>query len=187
MAHRKVRDARRDHAHQHAHRIVAGHDLVCVEGLAVAGMARTTLARSVQDQAMSQFLRLLKEKAARRGRAVVVVDRLFPSTRRCAGCDRLTGPEGRESLGVREWACGSCGARHDRDLNAARNLLQEVTRLTKDMVAAGRADTLNASRERGQPHTGAGGESSAGAPFAARGAALVEAGRAAGEPYAQAA
>ena len=125
VQHRKVRDARLDHAHKHAARVVANHDLIAVEDLAVAGMTRTKLARSVHDQAMGQYLRLIREKAARQGKTVATVDRFFPSTRRCSCCHELTGPSGRMEMNVRTWTCSDCGTRHDRDQNAARNLLQE--------------------------------------------------------------
>ena len=152
VAHRKVRDARLDHAHQTAARIIAAHDTICVEDLNVAGIARGRTAKSASDQALGQFLRVLTEKAERQGRTIVRVDRFFPSTQLCSHCGEQTGPRGRQDLRVRHWTCSSCGASHARDVNAARNLLTEGFRtLHKEHpnpVAAGRAETLNASGSR---------------------------------------
>lgn len=148
VRHRKVRDARLDHAHKLADRIVDAHDVVCVEDLAVGAMARTTMARSVADQGLGQFLRLVDEKAARRGKTVVRVGRWFPSTQLCSACGARTGPAGREHLHVRRWTCAACGVSHDRDVNAARNLLAEGLRLLAEgglpVVADGRSETENA-------------------------------------------
>jgi putative transposase len=81
-------------------------------------------------------VRLLEEKAARYGRQVVKVGRWFPSSRLCSGCGHNSGPK---PLDVRTWTCAGCNTTHDRDLNAARNILAEGRR-----VAAGLADTENA-------------------------------------------
>ena len=129
VLHRKVREARLDHAHQRAAEVVATHDIIAIETLSVAGMARTNLAKSVHDQAMAQFLRLIVEKAARQGRTVVPVGRFFPSTQTCSTCGAITGPKGQAGLGVRHWTCTNCGVTHDRDINAARNILAEGLRL----------------------------------------------------------
>jgi putative transposase len=100
-----------------------------VEDLCVAGLARTRLARSVHDAGWSMFVGMLDYKAQLYGRTFAKVDRWYPSTRTCSVCCRLGD---KLSLAVRTWTC-SCGATHDRDINAARNIL-----------AAGRAERLNA-------------------------------------------
>jgi putative transposase len=149
VAHRKVREARLDHAHQRAVEIVRSQDVICVEDLSVKSMARTRLAKSVHDQAMAQFLRILCEKAGREGRLFVKVGRTYASTQICSACRAVTGPKGRAQLGVRCWTCSSCGASHDRDKNAAANILAEGLRLLGEdprpyLVAAGRTETQNA-------------------------------------------
>ena len=128
-AHARVADARRDFAHQLSTRIVRENQAVMVEDLAVKGLARTRLAKSVHDAGWGQFTQMLTYKAARHGRTLVKVDRWFPSSKLCSACGAVA-----ESmpLNVRSWAC-PCGAVHDRDVNAALNIL-----------AAGRADRLNA-------------------------------------------
>ncbi|MFE3542522.1 RNA-guided endonuclease InsQ/TnpB family protein [Nocardia sp. NPDC059177] len=127
--HAKVADARRDFAHKQSTALIRENQAVYVEDLCVKGLARTRLAKSVHDAGWGMFTRMLEEKAARYGRVVVKVDRFFPSTRTCSTCG-VVGEK--KPLHVRMWAC-PCGAVHDRDLNAAKNIL-----------AAGRAERLNA-------------------------------------------
>lgn len=136
VQHRKVREARLDAHHKLAHRIVGDNQAIYVEDLAVSGLARTRLAKSVADAGWSTLVRLLEEKALRCHRTVVRVSRWFPSSRLCSVCGFNSG---KKPLAVRSWTCTQCGITHDRDLNAARNILVEGR-----MVAAGLAETLNA-------------------------------------------
>ncbi len=130
VLHRKVRESRLDHAHKTALRLVRDNQAVYAEDLAVSGLARTRLARSVYDAGWSQLLRLVEEKAVRYGRTFRRIGRFEPTSQVCSACGVKDGPK---PLGVREWTCAACGITHDRDVNAARNIL-----------AAGRADRLNA-------------------------------------------
>src|SRR5664280_364048 len=136
VQHRKVRDTRLDAHHKLAHRIACDNQAIYVEDLAVSGLARTRLAKSVADAGWSTLVRLLQEKALRCHRTVVKVSRWFPSSRLCSECGFNSG---KKPLDVRSWTCTECGVTHDRDLNAARNILVEGR-----MVAAGLAETLNA-------------------------------------------
>lgn len=128
-AHARVADTRRDWAHKNTTRIIRENQAVYVEDLCVRGLARTRMAKSVHDAGWAQFVTMLEEKAQRYGRTFGKVDRFFPSTRMCSHCG-VVGD--RKSLHVREWTCG-CGTMHDRDLNAAINIL-----------TAGRAESLTA-------------------------------------------
>jgi len=130
VLHRKVRQTRLDHAHKVAFRLVRDNQAVYAEDLCVSGLARTRLARSVHDAGWSQLLRLLEEKAARYGRTFARIGRFEPTSQRCSACGVKDGPK---PLSVRQWACAACGTVHDRDVNAAKNIL-----------AAGRADNKNA-------------------------------------------
>ena len=132
VLHRKVRETRIDHAHKTALRLVRDSQAVYAEDLAVAGLARTRLAKSVHDAGWSQLLRLLEEKAQYYGRTFHRIGRFVPSGQVCSACGVKDGPK---PLSVRTWTCGACGAVHDRDVNAAGNIL-----------AAGQADRLNACR-----------------------------------------
>jgi putative transposase len=144
VAHRKVRDRRADHHHKLALRLIRENQAVAVEDLAVAGLARTRLAKSVQDAGWATFVRLLEAKAARYGRRVIKVGRWKPTSQTCSACGHRDGPK---PLDVRAWTCQVCGTQHDRDINAAHNIL-------KVLVAAGPAETQNAcggSVSPGQP------------------------------------
>ena len=126
----KVADARKDWAHKQSTAIIRENQAVFVEDLCVTGLARTRLAKSVHDAGWGMFTRMVEEKAARYERTFVKVDRFYPSSQLCSTCGVQDGPK---PLSVREWQCAACGAVHDRDLNAAKNILP-----------AGRAERRNA-------------------------------------------
>jgi putative transposase len=135
-AHATVADARRDWQHKLSTAIIRDNQAVYVEDLCVAGLARTRLAKSVHDAGWSQFVAMLEYKAARAGRTFAKVDRFAPTSQTCSVCGRIDGPK---PLNVRSWTC-PCSAIHDRDVNAARNVL-----------AAGRAESLNACGAQVRP------------------------------------
>jgi putative transposase len=130
VLHRKVREARLDHAHKIALRLVRDNQAVYAEDLAVSGLMRTRLARSVSDAGWSRLIRVIEEKAAQYGRTFARIGRFEPTSQVCSACGVKDGPK---PLSIREWACAACGTVHDRDVNAAKNIL-----------AAGRAERLNA-------------------------------------------
>ncbi len=100
VQHRKVRETRRDHHHKLAARLVRDNQAVYVEDLAVAGLARTKLARSVHDAGWAMLVGLIEQKAARHGRVVVRVGRFFPSSQLCSACGRKDRAEATEGPGV---------------------------------------------------------------------------------------
>jgi putative transposase len=130
VVHRKVRNARLDHAHKVTLRLVRDNQAVYAEDLAVSGLARTRLAKSVADAGWAQLIRCIEEKAAQYGRTFRKIGRFEPTSQMCSACGVNDGPK---PLSVRVWACMACGTVHDRDVNAAKNVL-----------AAGRAERLNA-------------------------------------------
>jgi putative transposase len=120
-AHRKVRTARGDFLHRASTRLVRGNDLIVIEDLNVSGMVRNRhLARVISDCGWGEFRRQLAYKCQRYGRQLVVIDRWYPSSKTCSACGHLLAEL---SLSTRTWQCPSCGARHDRDVNAAKNVL----------------------------------------------------------------
>jgi putative transposase len=120
-AHRKVRAARADFLHKASTRLVREHDKIVVEDLAVRNMVRNhSLARAISDCGWGTFRQMTEYKAARAGRHVIVIDRWYPSSKTCSACGHLLAEL---SLKTRHWTCPSCGARHDRDVNAAKNIL----------------------------------------------------------------
>ncbi|QUH03635.1 IS200/IS605 family element transposase accessory protein TnpB [Saccharopolyspora erythraea] len=119
--HARITDRRRDHLHKVTTRLVRDNQTVVIEDLNVRGMlGNGTLARAISDAAWSEFRTMLEYKAAWYGRGLVVIDRWFPSSKTCSACGR---PARSMPLHIREWTCGSCGSRHDRDVNAAKNIL----------------------------------------------------------------
>lgn len=135
--HRKVRDTRLDHHHKLALRLVRENQAVALEGLSVSGLAQGRLAKSVHDAGWGLLVALIQQKAPRVGTDIRVIGRYAPTSQVCAVCGAL---DGKKALSVRVWECKECGARLDRDWNAALNVL----------VAAGLAETLNARGREGR-------------------------------------
>jgi putative transposase len=131
VQHGKVARARRDWHHKQALTLVRDNQAVHVENLNITGMvANRRLARAIHDAGWAQFVRLIEEKADRYGRTVHKVSRWLPSSKTCSGCGHVTAGL---PLTIREWTCPECAATHDRDHNAAKNIL-----------AAGQAESRNA-------------------------------------------
>jgi putative transposase len=118
-AHAQVADARKEFHHQLSTTLIRENQAVAVEDLAVCGLARSRLAKSVHDAGWSQFVAMLNYKAQRYGRTFVKVGRFEPTSQVCSACGHRDGPK---PLNVREWTCPSCGTQHDRDHNAAKNV-----------------------------------------------------------------
>lgn len=129
------------------------------ETLNIRGLARTRLAKSVHDAGWAAFVGMLESKANRYGRVFTKVPRTFASSQICSTCGHRDGPK---PLHVRAWSCTACGTRHDRDHNAAINILHEGQRINSNRsnVAAGRqaapamgreAETLNACGDQVRP------------------------------------
>ena len=95
--------------------------MIVIENLNVAGMVRNrSLAKAISDCGWGTFRRMTEYKAARAGRHLIVIDRFYPSSTTCSECGHLLASL---SLSTRTWQCPSCGTRHDRDINAAKNIL----------------------------------------------------------------
>jgi putative transposase len=119
--HRTVAGARQDFLHRTSTSLVRRYDVIAVEDLAVKNMVRhKRLARGISDAGWGEFRSMLEYKAQRAGRTVAVVDRWFPSSKTCSACGHLLATL---SLSTRHWTCPGCGTRHDRDINAAKNIL----------------------------------------------------------------
>jgi putative transposase len=119
--HRKVRNARQDFLHRTSTRLVRSADAIVIEDLNVVGMVRNhRLAKAISDCGWGEFRRQLEYKCERFGRELVVADRWYPSSKTCSMCGYLLAEL---SLSTRIWTCPQCRARHDRDLNAAKNIL----------------------------------------------------------------
>ncbi|MFE3217411.1 RNA-guided endonuclease InsQ/TnpB family protein [Streptomyces antimycoticus] len=119
--HARIADRRRDGLHKITTRLVRDNQTIVIEDLTVRNLLKNgRLARAISDAAWSEFRSMLEYKARWYGRAVIAVDRWFPSSKLCSHCGTL---QNTMPLSVRTWTCGSCGVTHDRDVNAARNIL----------------------------------------------------------------
>ena len=119
--HAKIADSRRDFLHKLSTRLVNENQVIAVESLSVSNMQKNRcLSKSISDAGWSEFLRQLEYKANWYGRKLVGIDRWYPSSKRCSDCG-YTMPK--MPLNVRQWTCPECGTIHDRDVNAARNVL----------------------------------------------------------------
>ena len=122
--HEKVTDIRNDFQHKVTHRLASENQVVCIEDLNVKGMIRNhRLAKSISDATWSGFYRKLEYKMEDHGGTLVRVPRTYPSSQLCSCC----GYQNREvmDLSIRAWRCPECGAEHDRDVNAAVNILRK--------------------------------------------------------------
>jgi putative transposase len=150
-AHSRVVDARRDFLHKTSTSLIRRFDVIAVEDLNVAGMARNRrLSRAICCTGWGEHRRMLDYKAARYGRQIAVVDRWYPSSKMCSACGHLNRDL---SIGIRRWTCSNCGARHDRDINAAKNILAAGLAVTACGGGIRRTGTSSgaAARETGNP------------------------------------
>ena len=119
--HAKIADSRKDFLHKLSTRLINENQVIAVESLSVSNMQKNRhLSKSIGDASWSEFLRQLEYKAHWYGRELIGIDRWYPSSKRCSDCGH-TVPK--MPLNVRQWTCPECGSEHDRDVNAARNVL----------------------------------------------------------------
>jgi putative transposase len=147
--HRRIRRKRQDFLHKTTTSLVERFGKIGIETLNLKGMVKTKLSKSVQDASLFEFRRQLEYKARLAGVTVVKADRFYPSSKTCSSCGfKLEVLE----LGTREWICPSCNAKHDRDINAAINLMNLAVRYT-DNNACG--DEVRLPAPRVQKHLSA--------------------------------
>src|SRR6266705_5846042 len=152
--HARIADRRRDYQHKLSTKIIRENQVVCVESLSVKNMVQNhTLAKAISDVGWSEFVRQLEYKSKWYGRMLVKIDQWYPSSKTCHSCkhvlDSLT-------LDRREWVCPQCGMVHDRDTNAARNVLAAglAVSASGEMVRPGRAKArTGTSQRKRKPHS----------------------------------
>lgn len=120
-AHATIADCRKDFLHKLSTRLINENQVIAVETLAVKNMVKNrSLSKSISDAGWAEFVRQLEYKAAWSGRQLIGIDRWYPSSKRCNGCGHTVT---KLPLNIRTWVCPECKTTHDRDINAARNIL----------------------------------------------------------------
>ena len=121
--HEQITNIRKDYLHKVSTEIVKNHDIISVEDLAVKNIMKNhCLAQAMSDVSLGTFYTMLEYKANWNERSFVKIDRFFPSSKTCSSCGWIKQDL---TLAIREWTCESCGEVHDRDVNAAKNILKQ--------------------------------------------------------------
>ena len=125
--HQHISNQRKDYLHKVSYKLTNENQVICLEDLNVKGMMKNHhLALSVSDVGWSMFTDMLEYKAEHKGRTIVKIDRWYPSSQICSCCGCVSG---KKPLHIRKWTCPDCGEVHDRDINAAKNILTEGKRI----------------------------------------------------------
>lgn len=130
--HKHIVNIRKDFLHKLSTNLLKEYDIICIEDLCFKGFMRTNKAKSYQDVAQSEFIRQLEYKADWYGKTISKIDRFYPSTQLCSECGYKN--PALKDTNIREYDCPECGTHHDRDINAAINILREGLRILEETI-----------------------------------------------------
>jgi IS605 OrfB family transposase len=133
--HAKIANRRKNSLHKFSTRLVRSYDTIFVGNVSASALAKKSLAKSVLDASWSTFRTMLRYKCAFAGATFAEVNEAF-STQTCSACNSRSGPKGIADLGIRAWTCSECGAVHDRNVNAAKNILAAGRRRLAEGIPA---------------------------------------------------
>jgi putative transposase len=123
LVHEKITNVRKDYLHKISTEIIKSQDVICIEDLAVKNMMKNhKLAQAFADVSLGTFYSMLEYKAKWNDKTIIKIDRYFPSSKMCSNCSWINQDL---TLKDREWICPSCNTTHDRDFNAAKNILKQ--------------------------------------------------------------
>lgn len=132
--HKKITNSRNDNLHKVSTDLIKKYDTICLEDLNIKGMVKNhKLAKHISDVSWGSFVEMLTYKAQWNDKQIVKIDRFFPSSKSCHKCGYINQ---NLKLDIREWVCPNCKTKHDRDLNAAKNILIEGNKI----ISAGTVD-----------------------------------------------
>ena len=143
IAHEKLSNKRKDYLHKLTTTLVKENSVICIEDLNVKGMIKNhKLSKSIADCSFSMIRGMLEYKCKWYGRQLIVIDRLSPTSKKCSECGHIMKDM---NLGIREWTCPNCGTEHDRDVNAAKNILNEGMKILDTVGTTGSACGVDSS------------------------------------------
>lgn len=146
--HERIANQRKDFQHKLSRTLVDTYGVIAFESLNVSGMVKNhSLAKSIADSAWSQFVGLCEYKAKWANGQVLRVDRFFPSSKLCSDCGHQ---HKNLTLNIRQWVCLACGTIHDRDENAAKNILKQATLGARESYAVGVTTSVSRSAPESQ-------------------------------------
>lgn len=130
--HEKVVNVRKDFLHKLSTNLIKEYDIICIEDLCFKGFMKSNKAKSYQDVSQSEFVRQLEYKANWYGKTISKIDRFYPSSQLCSECGYKN--SALKDTSIREYDCPECGTHHDRDINAAINILREGLRILEETI-----------------------------------------------------